>query len=1141
MTGQAQPAATADFNVNDAGLATAGAAPLYPEQPRNAWSGIGSFAKGLALTTLGLQNSKSGSLGEDYGRMLGSGIRVGIPQTVLGLGEMASGMFGAPLPVGATDAAHRWLEQTQEDIAKSLTAGAQASNEKTYFGKEATWDNLSKDGISGVPGKIAEMVKTGEFFGPAWGDFDKAGLSAVQSLPSSMLGRFPVMKAARTAYVATLERLTGTIGEKAAQAAALTAAKNTASFAAFGSEGAIGGGQQYAQTYEQVLKMPDADLEKSPSYLHAYAAQPESMPETERRARAKAITARAAALPAAAIAFVSDAVTAALGERYIGGAVSGKQGIAKSAMMGGLSELPTETVQSGLEQFGTNVGVRQFADPSQSLTADVGEQAVGGGLSGGLMGAGVGGGGAVIGKVANRLGGRTTEAAPDTPGAPPVPASDVLGRVLPDQGGPTPPPPSSPPTPELQPRNRSRPASLLQMESIANGPDFDRLGAAPTPTDGAPMIAIKGDAAEPALKGKEAVVTFANGMKVPVTYAVFDASSVLASHDIAGKENAVYASPDTVALGTPVALNSGRTIGIAEAYARGRAGEYKAKLVADAPSLGLDPAAVGAMPKPMLGRLYSDEFNKVPNIGQLSNGGGGMQMGATEQARADAANIKDLSGLVLSDNGAINVNASRAFLTQFVQNAGANDQNALVGEDKKPTAELLRRVQQAVFAKAYGGGPVLNRIAESTDDNIRRISSGMMIAAPEVASLRQDMAAGRVDQSLDLIPHFVQAMEQFSTMRANGDNVTEWLAQGDLVPKPFSPETLDILAKIHEISTSAKAVSLWLKTYAAAARAAGNTAQESLIPTAAPTKAELLQNTKERSNEAVQAAVQNAQGENAAAADTGAAPRPKSKVAKRRAGVGKQDLANAGNNQPATGAQSAPVAGERPAGVAERAAFDDTGRNLPERPGDLKAQQSELVAGRRDAVMFPNGTPELPLPAGMARAETPRGVFHFNPQKLTAAAIAEKSAAGRENELLGLGPYSKADVMARAAPGEAPFYIVERGPNGEELRGALAVKATAEATRQAFEASKAPGSKIGQESLPDMLGRRKVIAKEPKAAPAKTETKAAPVALSKITVQVQAIEADTGKKMEITGKADRVLADLDQQIETAKALLKCLS
>ena len=100
----------------------------------------------------------------------------------------------------------------------------------------------------------------------------------------------------------------------------------------------------------------------------------------------------------------------------------------------------------------------------------------------------------------------------------------------------------------------------------------------------------------------------------------------------------------------------------------------------------------------------------------------------------------------------------------------------------------------------------------------------------------------------------------------------------------------------------------------------------------------------------------------------------------------------------------------RVAGIA-----DDTGRNLPERDETLREQQRALIEGRQRAQMFPVGTSELPLPRGLARVTTRRGVFHYDPRSVSAEEIERASAGGRENEVLGLGPASKADVAELAS------------------------------------------------------------------------------------------------------------------------------
>jgi N12 class adenine-specific DNA methylase len=152
-------------------------------------------------------------------------------------------------------------------------------------------------------------------------------------------------------------------------------------------------------------------------------------------------------------------------------------------------------------------------------------------------------------------------------------------------------------------------------------------------------------------------------------------------------------------------------------------------------------------------------------------------------------------------------------------------------------------------------------------------------------------------------------------------------------------------------------------------------------------------------------------------------------------------------------------------------AKNDTGQNVPESRATLKAQQNQLVAGERSAQMFPKGTREMPLPPGMERVETGRGIFHFDPKKLTSAKITEASAAGRENELLGLGSFTKADIAARA--GERSVTIVERTPDGVEVRAAVGSESTADQQLAEMEKGKSPGNMVSFETTEQTLEARK--------------------------------------------------------------------
>jgi hypothetical protein len=139
---------------------------------------------------------------------------------------------------------------------------------------------------------------------------------------------------------------------------------------------------------------------------------------------------------------------------------------------------------------------------------------------------------------------------------------------------------------------------------------------------------------------------------------------------------------------------------------------------------------------------------------------------------------------------------------------------------------------------------------------------------------------------------------------------------------------------------------------------------------------------------------------------------------------------------------------------------DDTGMNFPEKKKTLLAQQRALLEGRQKAQMFPLGTDELDLPEGFSRLETPRGVFHFDPEQTSADEIARVSADGRENEVLGLGPASKADVAMRASAGEPVAAMVERDPAGDEVKAALVTPGTEPSARREMQARAAPDSRV---------------------------------------------------------------------------------
>lgn len=148
----------------------------------------------------------------------------------------------------------------------------------------------------------------------------------------------------------------------------------------------------------------------------------------------------------------------------------------------------------------------------------------------------------------------------------------------------------------------------------------------------------------------------------------------------------------------------------------------------------------------------------------------------------------------------------------------------------------------------------------------------------------------------------------------------------------------------------------------------------------------------------------------------------------------------------------------------------DTGCCVPEDKETLLIQQKQLMDGKRDAQMFPIGTPELPLPDGLKRHVNFRGIFHYRPEKLTPASIDLLGLCGEENEILLLGKFSKANIYRRLSKGERLSYVTEYTPSGVEVRCAAGTVSTIDEQQAYFEDTKELGNTVIAGPLPKRVG-----------------------------------------------------------------------
>ncbi len=328
----------------------------------------------------------------------------------------------------------------------------------------------------------------------------------------------------------------------------------------------------------------------------------------------------------------------------------------------------------------------------------------------------------------------------------------------------------------LQNRDRSRAASVAQMQGIAGAPDAQRLSFSRDPNSGAPMVSAAESARavpEADLGREDHVVMPSTGRRIPVRYAVVEADDVAASHSADGTANAHYAKARLRA------LNNGRVAGLQGAWKRGTAESYRQGLIDDAALHGVSAEAIAGKRNPVLIRLYDAEHN-VGDMGAESNASTNLGLSPTEQARTDARALPDLDELPVTDAGDLSTNPASPFYRAFLRNLGANEAAKLVDGEGRPNKTFFDRLRAAVFARAYGSDRMIAAMAEDADPDARNVLSALVRAAPEWAKVDRTGSLG------DYPSRIAAAFDVLRAARESGQRIEAFLAQGDLIARDTS-------------------------------------------------------------------------------------------------------------------------------------------------------------------------------------------------------------------------------------------------------------------------------------------------------------------------------------------------------------------
>ena len=272
---------------------------------------------------------------------------------------------------------------------------------------------------------------------------------------------------------------------------------------------------------------------------------------------------------------------------------------------------------------------------------------------------------------------------------------------------------------DMQPRDRDRFGSVMQINEIATTLNPRLLDRSPKASDGAPIIA-----------------------------------------------------PDGV-----VESGNGRTLALRKAYRENLPG---AQAYRD--YLAEQGYPVDGMRNPVLVRVREGEmdYEQRQTFTRDANDRDTLAMSATERAVADAATLRD-NVLDLYVGGDVDLSVNRPFVRGFIDAVvSTNDRGAMIAPDGTLSQEAYRRVQAALLAKAYGAPDLVGSLIESLDNNIRAIGGALMDIAARWSRMRMESKNGTIDQAMDQTERLVEAVRIVQRARREDRSVGDFVNQTDI-------------------------------------------------------------------------------------------------------------------------------------------------------------------------------------------------------------------------------------------------------------------------------------------------------------------------------------------------------------------------
>lgn len=309
-----------------------------------------------------------------------------------------------------------------------------------------------------------------------------------------------------------------------------------------------------------------------------------------------------------------------------------------------------------------------------------------------------------------------------------------------------------------------------------------------------------------------------------------------------------------------VVLNgNGRAMAIQKATAAGgdKATAYRKYIFEHSKEFGLSRSSLAQLRKYMLVREVVDDIDADTMQDIIGSTAGGSRMGASEQAKADAKKIKprDLDSYVDNEQGDLTTAANQDFVARVLYRiVGKNERNAYTDEHGNVNADGIQRVKRALFSLAYNDNGLIDKMAESTDDNIRNVSRGLMSAAPAFARVNLAVKDGQAYE-YDAGKTISDAVKHLDALRREGKPVKDYLNEQSMFSEyQDTDEVREVLRFFDENKRSGKKIGIFLNDMARSILEQGSPNQTSLMDGGRATLGEIIKSAERVAHDGTTAA-----------------------------------------------------------------------------------------------------------------------------------------------------------------------------------------------------------------------------------------------------------------------------------------------